>query len=117
MSSQLSALELLKLGDEGREKPFLNKIWPQLLGVFFGVGSAAAINFGTRRPLFSGIYKHVLGVGAMTTIFTYVQNRRNEYYAEKDAVLRHYVELHPEDFPIKPRQTIGEIMEPWVPIR
>ncbi|XP_013187115.1 NADH dehydrogenase [ubiquinone] 1 subunit C2 [Amyelois transitella] len=117
MSSQLSALELLKLGDEGREKPFLNKIWPQLLGFVFGVGTASAINFGTRRPVLSGIHKHVLGVVAFTTILTYVQNKRDDYYAEKDAVLRHYVELHPEDFPTPPRQKIGDILEPWVPIR
>lgn len=26
-------------------------------------------------------------------------NYRKNYYAERDAVYRHYVELHPEDFP------------------
>jgi hypothetical protein len=56
MSSQMSAVELLKLGDQERAKPFLNLIWPQLLGTVFGIGSAAAINFGTRRPVFSGKY-------------------------------------------------------------
>lgn len=28
-----------------------------------------------------------------------VDKWRNEYFAEKDATLRHYIELHPEDFP------------------
>lgn len=54
MSSQLSAIELLKLGNQGRETPFLNKIWPQFLGVVIGVSAGAALNFGSRRPLFSG---------------------------------------------------------------
>lgn len=54
MSSQMSALELLRLGDQGREKPFLNKYWPELVGVFFGISTGAMINFGTRRPVFSG---------------------------------------------------------------
>lgn len=33
-------------------------------------------------------------------VLTYVQKQRDSYYAEKDAVYRHYIELHPEDFPI-----------------
>lgn len=31
-------------------------------------------------------------------IFMFIQKKRNEYFAEKDAIYRHYVELHPEDF-------------------
>ncbi|XP_059049634.1 NADH dehydrogenase [ubiquinone] 1 subunit C2 [Achroia grisella] len=117
MSSQMSAIELLKLGNEGRQKPFLNAYWPQILGVAFGVGAAVSINFGTRRPLFSGIQKHVLLAGATTALLTYVQKKRDEYYAERDAVYRHYIELHPEDFPVPERRKIGDLLEPWVPIR
>lgn len=131
MSSQLSAIELLKLGDEGRTRPFLNQIWPQFLGVAFGIGTGVALNFGTKRPLFSGnhyiiitiylckyllqislsiilrivffiqgIQKHILFVAGWTAALTYVQTKRDDYLAEKDAVYRHYVELHPEDFPV-----------------
>ncbi|XP_026754877.1 NADH dehydrogenase [ubiquinone] 1 subunit C2 [Galleria mellonella] len=117
MSSQMSAIELLKLGNQGRTKPFLNEYWPQILGVAFGVGAATAINFGTRRPPFSGIQKHVLLAGGITALLTYVQKKRDEYFAEKDAVYRHYVELHPEDFPEPERKKIGDILEPWVPVR
>lgn len=35
---------------------------------------------------------------AFTGGITYFQKKRDEYFAERDAVLRHYVELHPEDF-------------------
>lgn len=38
----------------------------------------------------------VLG-GAALGVF--IDRKRNDYLAERDAVLRHYVELHPEDFP------------------
>lgn len=31
---------------------------------------------------------------------TFIDRKRNEYLAKRDAVLRHYVELHPEDFPV-----------------
>lgn len=117
MSATTSALDLLKLGDEGREKPFLNKIWPEFLGVIFGVGTACCVNFGTRRPLLSGLQKHVFGVIVMTGIFKYVQNKRDEHFIERDAVLRHYVELHPEDFPPKERKRVADMFEPWIPIR
>ncbi|KAL0880827.1 hypothetical protein ABMA27_002012 [Loxostege sticticalis] len=117
MSSQMSAIDLLRLGDQGREKPFLNKFWPELLGVAFGIGTGVAINFGTRRPVFSGIQKHVVGVAGWVAALTFIQKKRDEYLAEKDAVLRHYIELHPEDFPVPERKKIGDILEPWIPIR
>ncbi|CAK1601207.1 unnamed protein product [Parnassius mnemosyne] len=117
MTSHLTAVELLKLGDEDRKKPFLNIYWPYIIGTAFGVGTGVFMNFGTRRPLFSGIQKHIVGVAVWTSLLTYVQNKRDEYFAEKDAVYRHYVELHPEDFPTPERKKIGDILEPWVPIR
>ncbi|KPI96803.1 NADH dehydrogenase [ubiquinone] 1 subunit C2 [Papilio xuthus] len=117
MSAHLSAIDLLKLGDEDRTKPFLNQIWPYVIGVPFGIGSGIMMNFGTRRPIFSGIQKHILGVAGWCALLNYVQNKRNEYFAEKDAVYRHYVELHPEDFPIPERKKLADVFEPWVPIR
>lgn len=99
MSSQLSAIELLKLGDEGREKPLLNKYWPEVVGSVLGVCTGIFLNFQTRRPVFSGIQKHILLVAGFVGGLTLIQNKRNEYLAEKDAVYRHYIELHPEDFP------------------
>ncbi|XP_075974964.1 NADH dehydrogenase (ubiquinone) B14.5 B subunit [Anticarsia gemmatalis] len=117
MSSQLSAIELLKLGNTGRETPALNKFWPEFIGISLGVAGATFVNFQTRRPPFSGIQKHIIAAGGLTGILTMVQKKRDEYLAEKDAVLRHYVELHPEDFPTPERKKIGDILEPWVPVR
>ncbi|CAH0407007.1 unnamed protein product [Chilo suppressalis] len=117
MSSDMSAIELLKLGDAGRTKPFLNVYWPHIIGTFFGVATGVAINFGTRRPLLSGIQKHVLGIAGWVGALSYVQKKRDDYFAEKNAVFLHYVELHPEDFPVPERRKIGDILEPWIPIR
>ncbi|OWR54570.1 NADH dehydrogenase [ubiquinone] 1 subunit C2 [Danaus plexippus] len=117
MSSQMTALELLKLGDQGREAPVLNKYWPYILGAVFGVGTGITLNLCTRRPIWSGIQKHILGVAGWTATLNYAQNKRNAYYAEKDAVLRHYIELHPEDFPEPERKKIGDLLEDWIPIR
>lgn len=117
MSSNLTALELLKLGDEGRIKPTLNRYWPQVVGITLGVGAAAFINYQTKRPPFSGIQKHAFGAISGSAILQFVQNKRDDYLAEKDAVLRHYIELHPEDFVEPERKKIGDILEPWIPIR
>ncbi|XP_023936470.1 NADH dehydrogenase [ubiquinone] 1 subunit C2 [Bicyclus anynana] len=117
MASNLSAIELLKLGDQDRVKPVLNQYWPYILGGFFGIGTGICINFGTKRPLMSGIQKHIFGVVGWTAAITYVQNKRSEYLAEKDAVLRHYIELHPEDFTTPERKKIADILDPWVPVR
>lgn len=56
MSATWNAVDLLNLGDEGRTKPYINQYWAQTLGVIFGVGTGVFINFGTRRPSFSGNY-------------------------------------------------------------
>lgn len=47
-----------------------------------------------------GIQKHIIATGGWVSILSYVQHKRNEYLAEKDAVYRHYIELHPDDFPV-----------------
>lgn len=46
----------------------------------------------------TGIQKHALLTVGWCGLLSYVQDKRNAYLAERDAVLRHYVELHPEDF-------------------
>lgn len=38
-------------------------------------------------------------IGGITGHFS--EKWRSDFFAEKDAVLRHYVELHPELFPTK----------------
>ncbi|CAH0581172.1 unnamed protein product [Chrysodeixis includens] len=117
MSSHMTAVELLKLGDKGRKRPFLNKHWPNILGTVFGVCSGIFINFQTRRPVFSGIYQHAILAGGFVTALTLLNKKRDAYYAEKDAVYKHYIELHPEEFEEKEPKKIGDLLEPWVPIR
>lgn len=46
----------------------------------------------------SGIQKHLIATSAGLVIGKVVDGWRNDYLAERDAVLRHYIELHPEDF-------------------
>lgn len=114
------ALEILT-DDPNRVKPFWTDIYnPAMCGVF-GFASMCFLNAFTRRPVLSGLFSFVnikkyenyvrnlsavLGIqwhGVATAIGVTVGKTldgwRNEHYAEKDAVLRRYVELHPDDFP------------------
>lgn len=50
-----------------------------------------------------GIQKHLLYTGIAALFGKSVDGWRNTYLAERDAVLRHYIELHPEDFPMPGR--------------
>lgn len=47
----------------------------------------------------SGIQKHVVAAVGLGALALTMDKWRTQYFAEKDATLRHYVELHPEDFP------------------
>ncbi|CAG9809875.1 unnamed protein product [Chironomus riparius] len=110
------ALDLLNK-DYEIQKPLSNDLYnPILLGVA-GFASIAFSNFIMRRPLMSGIQRHV-AVGTAGVFFgCWVNKKRDEHYAERDAVLRHYVELHPEDFPDPDKKKFGEILMRWNPIR
>lgn len=43
-------------GEAERPKTFLHDLFTPAMGAIFGFGMACFINFGTRRPTFSGSY-------------------------------------------------------------
>uniref|UniRef100_A0A0V0G4I3 NADH dehydrogenase [ubiquinone] 1 subunit C2 n=1 Tax=Triatoma dimidiata TaxID=72491 RepID=A0A0V0G4I3_TRIDM len=71
----------------------------------------------TRRPRLSGIQHYVIAAAVGALIGKYGKDRYDQYNMDKDAVLRHYIELHPEDFPMPERKKVGEIFSSWTPIR
>lgn len=46
-----------------------------------------------------GAYWYPIGFVAGFFVGQTILNWRRNYWADRDAVLRHYVQLHPEDFP------------------
>ncbi|XP_052867126.1 NADH dehydrogenase [ubiquinone] 1 subunit C2 [Anopheles cruzii] len=109
-----SPLELLS---GTTSKTWLHDKWAPGVGGLFGFLGACYVNYGTGRPVFSGIQKHIsaaLAVGAFATI---VHKWSEAHFAEKDATLRHYIELHPEDFPTPERKKYADVLEYWQPIR
>ncbi|XP_069685164.1 NADH dehydrogenase [ubiquinone] 1 subunit C2 [Periplaneta americana] len=109
-------LELLTR-DPDYIEPFLSKLWNPVMASAVGVVSILLMRYSQRRPLLSGIQHHVLaGVGFGLAGY-HLDQYRNDYLAERDAVLRNYLERHPEDFPEPERKKFAEILKPWTPIR
>lgn len=67
--------------------------------------------------LFTGIQKHIAATAIGAVAGNFVEERRLNYLAERDAVLRNYIELHPDDFPTPERKKYAELLLPWIPIR
>ncbi|CAD6998200.1 NADH dehydrogenase [ubiquinone] 1 subunit C2 [Ceratitis capitata] len=116
MSNVIDPIKLLT--DKGERQPsyMSNKFNPVICSIL-GFGCAVFMNFGLRKPPFSGIQNHAIFTLIGGGLGVFFDQKREEYLAKRDAVLRHYIELHPEDFPVKERKKYGDILEPWVPIR
>ncbi|XP_025890297.1 NADH dehydrogenase [ubiquinone] 1 subunit C2-like [Nothoprocta perdicaria] len=107
------------LPDEARglpPPPLLNRgsAW---LG-FSGWFAALLDNSFNRRPVLrSGVHRQIL----FTTVGWFVGYhliKHAEYvHAKRDRELFEYVRQHPEDFKIKEKKRIGELLEDFYPIR
>uniref|UniRef100_A0A6M2DDY1 NADH dehydrogenase [ubiquinone] 1 subunit C2 n=1 Tax=Xenopsylla cheopis TaxID=163159 RepID=A0A6M2DDY1_XENCH len=83
----------------------------------FGFAAICGSKYFMKRPVFSGIQHHILYTCGLFA-FGYVANKyRDDYYADRDAMYRHYISLHPDDFPAPERKKYGEILQRWQPIR
>ncbi|RZB73445.1 NDUF C2 domain containing protein [Asbolus verrucosus] len=91
-------LEVLT-NDGTREAPFINQFWGPGIGGVLGFTATIVANWATRRPMLSGIQRIALITGGCAAVGKYVDDYRNDYLAERDAAFRHYIQLHPEDFP------------------
>ncbi|XP_046738507.1 NADH dehydrogenase [ubiquinone] 1 subunit C2 [Diprion similis] len=110
------ALDLLTPHPEREHFP-LYDYWVPVTCALAGFASGMVVNYIGRRPMFSGIQTHitltVLGAG----IGRWAHLKREAIVSERDAVLRDYIRLHPEDFPEPERKKWADQFLEWVPIR
>merc|ERR1712029_12516 len=87
------------------------------MGIVSGVGLAVIFNLQQRKPMHTGIYKHIIlgGLGYFCGKSGDVFYKRQE--RQTLLVLEDYVRLHPEDFPEEAPKTYGEILMKWYPNR
>lgn len=90
---------------------------------FYPLGLAACgtlyvgfTNYYNRRPYFTSIHRHIGWslVGGLLGI--YVDKYFEKKWMERDAIVRHYIELHPEDF-VEKKRKYKEIFDEWYPVR
>lgn len=81
-----------------------------------GFGTGIVSNYYARRPYYAGIQRHI-GLGIVGLMFgIYVDKYLEKRWSERDAIIRHYIELHPEDFQ-ENRRKYKEVFDEWYPMR
>lgn len=99
-------------------EPSLYEKYGAIVGVpltFFG--GACFRNKFLGKPPFAGLQVHIIAA-LLGFVVTYkVSEYANNFFAKRDQMLRHYVTLHPEDFPEPERKKWGEVFEKWTPNR
>ncbi|KAL2729222.1 NADH dehydrogenase ubiquinone 1 subunit C2 [Vespula squamosa] len=103
------------------EPDYKASIWERY-GLLYGLpltifGGACLRNSLLNRPLHAGFQVHIITTLASFLVSYKLQEFTNDHFAKRDQLLRHYVTLHPEDFPPPERKKWGEVFEPWYPIR
>ncbi|XP_012271542.1 NADH dehydrogenase [ubiquinone] 1 subunit C2 [Orussus abietinus] len=111
------AIELLTGHDVNEGNALLYQYWHVFGGATTGIAVACAYNLLRKRPLYAGIQRHII-CGLIGTGIGYLcKTRYLSKIATRDAILRDYIKLHPEDFPPPIKRTFGEVFMKWTPIR
>ncbi|GAU89418.1 hypothetical protein RvY_01969 [Ramazzottius varieornatus] len=88
---------------------------------FWGaVGGYLCVVFGNYRighPVFSRIYLHAGGALLGWWLGGQIDYYQSKSYAERDAMMRHYMSLHPEDFQEQRPPKLKYVIYPWYPVR
>jgi len=93
-----------------------SKYYYEVLGGIAGFGSPIVKNYFNKRPPLAGIQRHIAFALAGVVIGHYMDKYLTYRWMERDAMVRHYIELHPEDFEEKKRK-YKEVFDVWYPIR
>lgn len=86
-------------------------------GLTLGLGVQASWNFIRKRPMRSSIPLYLTWGLGTAAAFEGIHRAANIYFSRRDTMHKHYVLLHPEDFPPPPKVKIGELLEDWNPVR
>lgn len=62
--------------------------------------SIVVFNWRGKRPMWAQPWKHVLAIGGGFVVGDFIWKWNKSVAERKDSILKHYAELHPDDFPI-----------------
>ncbi|CAL1263754.1 unnamed protein product [Larinioides sclopetarius] len=98
-----------------RDSIYSKYFYPVTFAILGG-GTFAVSNYVVRRPFYSGIQRHIIASAVGFAFGHYLEQYLMNRFAYRDAVIKHYIELHPEDF-VENKKKYKEIFEEWYPIR
>lgn len=98
------------------KSPISRFAYPVVFGAL-GFGGFVFINYMMRRPLYSGIQRHIIGGIVGVAFGEGIHNFSNYLESRRDTILHHYMELHPEDFQPEEKKLYKDVLQPWYPIR
>ncbi|CAB0038798.1 unnamed protein product [Trichogramma brassicae] len=110
------ALDLLS-PDPLYQENFISKNYHWITWPIFTVGGTLFLNYIQSRPFYASMPRHGLALGIGLTLAKVFRDAKYHREAERDAVLRHYIKLHPEDFIEPERKTWNDTLEAWYPCR
>jgi len=116
-SSTASDLELFTRELNWDTRPTVSKIFTPAFFGAVGFSMALVHNLLQRRPVMSGIQKHIALTALGVPVGLYAERRTDAKSARRDDVLIHYMKLHPERFPETERVQFKDVLQPWVPLR
>ncbi|KAJ8674121.1 hypothetical protein QAD02_005383 [Eretmocerus hayati] len=99
------------------EENFLSKNYPWIFWPTVTVGGCAYVNWFMQRPVYAGLPRYGLAAVAGIVLAKVFKDAKYHRESERDQVLRHYIKLHPEDFPPPVRTTYNDEFRDWVPCR
>jgi len=115
--STKSDLELFTRELAWDPRPTISKFYSPAIFATFGMAFACGINFFQRKPFLSGIQRHIAFVSIAIPLGMFADQKLDERYARRDAMLVNYIKTHPEDFPIEERIKYKDILQSWCPRR
>lgn len=95
----------------------ISKLYSPVFFGAFGFGVAVLTNYFQRKPIFSGIQRHIALVAIGVPVGLYVDQMLEKRHAKRDAMLVYYMRSHPDDFPTVDRTKYKDVLESWLPRR
>ncbi|VDM62467.1 unnamed protein product [Angiostrongylus costaricensis] len=91
-------------------------------GVLVGLSlvSTHLYNIWYKKPYYFAIFPRLIATGVMGALGYGLGSLREHHYKTRDAVVQHYIELHPQDFDHfndRNGRPFSEVLLPWYPRR
>merc|ERR1712080_522217 len=103
------------LGGANARRTLLYEMYIPLIGAATFGGGSLWTNIYHGRPVFSGAYRTIGLTLAGYFGYKFLKQWTDKNHNWRDAMLRHYVQLHEEEFPPPQRKRWGEVLRPWAP--